>query len=896
MATTFLRSNRVFLVGLLILLALAAAFLVTGLMGGSETAGAASHAPVVQITPEDAHWYDVVALVDNATGDRLHVAYNGHPRDGDCCLHTKTSEDGGNTWSEPMFIGDGHQPDLGRAVDGTLWLVYQRWNEKRSDDIYYRTSTDDGASWSEESRVPGVDEGFNERDPAVVVTLSGRVIVAWQADTNEGPMIRYSWTDDGGGFWEGSFTPDPGPYKVFDANQPDLAVSPSGDTWLIYRANVEGPEGNLGWALWYQVSDDGNNWSPLARLQDGHHRHSIAGTTDGLVLAWQQGRWDDELQFHNEDVYYRTSDADGATWSAPVRYTMYDERDDHVKVAGLSGGSGGFGLVWRSQRQHIGVEYTQRDAFWFGNPDMHEDVDYPPAVVRLDHFPVPNARAGAEAYVEATIIGDVASAHVEWSIDGVDQADVPMSSGDGGAMYKGSLGIMPDAGARVEYLVRVEDPAANIMRSHDRGFEVVAPPQKRYDVLMVVDDRDRWQVNHIAPYYKRALEAARISYDFWDTSHLGAPLEDDLSPYLDGAVIWSVPDYNPWLWNYPDDENRIPNAITAFLNEGGSLFMSGHQIAEHFRNRESTWLSDHLRVERANCCASGEVGPTPGSIFGGLPDFTIRGGSGANNSHSPDALRPVGGARSLLEYVFPGFPVSPGDPGPRDERDKIGPQGHDDPARGAATGFRQGQSRVVFFGFNFESIPTVKGRARVIGRVMHWINPTCGGRASTIDGHHGPDVINGTPGDDVIVGLGGEDEIFGWDGDDVICGGPDDDIIDGGDGNDWIASFEGDDTLRGRRGNDVLRSGPGNDLLRGGGGWDLLVAGPGNDWASGGGGNDRIKGNDGADRLWGKSGHDLILGGAGNDRINCGPGKDIARGGRGRDRANKSCEVTTGIP
>ena len=114
---------------LIIALAIVAALFVAGLQGSGQTAGAASHTPVVQVTPEDAHWYDRNALVETASG-RLVVAYSGHLREGDCCLYSKTSDDGGNTWSAPLFVGDGNAGGL--AGCGKTLLSTQ--GRKLSDD------------------------------------------------------------------------------------------------------------------------------------------------------------------------------------------------------------------------------------------------------------------------------------------------------------------------------------------------------------------------------------------------------------------------------------------------------------------------------------------------------------------------------------------------------------------------------------------------------------------------------------------------------------------------------------------------------------------------------------------------------------------------------------------
>ena len=330
------------------------------------------------------------------------------------------------------------------------------------------------------------------------------------------------------------------------------------------------------------------------------------------------------------------------------------------------------------------------------------------------------------------------------------------------------------------------------------------------------------------------------------------PLEDDLLPYVHGAVVWAVPDYNPWLWHHPE-RDRVPDAIATFLDAGGSLFISGQHIAEHYRHENPDWLANYLHAEHANCCSSGQVESVPGRFFGGGIATSLHGGDGANQSHSPDAIKPVGGAVSILRYEFGDFVSGP-------EADTADPDAHDSLSIVAGIAARDGQSRVVFFAFSFESIFSSTTRAEVMATVIGWMNPTCNGRASTIDGSHGPDTLRGTPGPDVIVGLGGNDQIYGLAGNDVICGGGGRDILVGGPGADWIAGETGNDTLVGGSGGDSLNGGPGNDVLKGAGGPDVLTGGPG------------------------------------KDRFKCGKGSDLADGGPGRDTSNKSCEVQAGIP
>ena len=74
---------------------------------------------------------------------------------------------------------------------------------------------------------------------------------------------------------------------------------------------------------------------------------------------------------------------------------------------------------------------------------------------------------------------------------------------------------------------------------------------------------------------------------------------------------------------------------------------------------------------------------------------------------------------------------------------------------------------------------------------------SCHGRAATITGTAGNDVLRGTPGPDVIAGLGGNDVLQGLDGADVVCGGA---------GNDTVVGGTGADRLYGDAGRDVVRA------------------------------------------------------------------------------------------
>ena len=196
-----------------------------------------------------------------------------------------------------------------------------------------------------------------------------------------------------------------------------------------------------------------------------------------------------------------------------------------------------------------------------------------------------------------------------------------------------------------------------------------------------------------------------------------------------------------------------------------------------------------------------------------------------------------------------------------------------------------------------------------------WLgSPTCRGRAATIVGTEGNDVLVGTSGRDVIVGLGGRDVIQAEGGNDLVCGGETpfevdeegefiaerisggagNDVLVGGGGYDEVYGEDGDDVLLGGQLFDTVDGGPGRDRVRGGEDEDDVYGGPGRDAifgdagnddltpgtgggpAHGGAGNDELIGSPVADTLHGDEGNDVLAGDRGNDRLFGGPGRDVA--------------------
>lgn len=157
---------------------------------------------------------------------------------------------------------------------------------------------------------------------------------------------------------------------------------------------------------------------------------------------------------------------------------------------------------------------------------------------------------------------------------------------------------------------------------------------------------------------------------------------------------------------------------------------------------------------------------------------------------------------------------------------------------------------------------------------------TCFGRAASIVGTPGADILVGTSGRDVIVGAAGDDQITGDRGDDLICGGPGADVLDAGPGTDRAFGGSGGDAIT-----DASPFVVDGEQLSGGSGADVIRS----ESAQGQFGNSTsrlLQGGRGSDRLFSSAIDDMLTGGPGSDTLllrfggalTGGEGTDVLRG------------------
>lgn len=112
------------------------------------------------------------------------------------------STDNGVTWSAASVLVTGpwnaNEPYFYQGTDGKLWLTWRAAGQGNSD-IYAKTSTDNGATWS--SNILLVSSPENDFEPAMAQGGDSKLWLTWTRSTYFGSQIIYKTSTDGGVNW-----------------------------------------------------------------------------------------------------------------------------------------------------------------------------------------------------------------------------------------------------------------------------------------------------------------------------------------------------------------------------------------------------------------------------------------------------------------------------------------------------------------------------------------------------------------------------------------------------------------------------------------------------------------------------------------------------------------------
>ena len=249
------------------------------------------------------------------------------------------------TWSDneirlTTHMGFDGIPSIIQTVDGRIWVVWTR-SVSLDYSIIYQTSSDGGASWSPETTLT-TDVGVDV-SPSIFQDVNGSIWVVWSSDRTGGYDLYYKTSSNGGLNWTDANRLTTGP--ALD-KLPSITQTSDGNVWISWSSRNEQEEYEI-----FYITYNGSSWSNKTQLTAAPNEVDtdpaileVLGET--ILIFWASRGTGPSAQ--TDDLYYKYSSDNGATWSDRILFTkdslQYDDtwptltqvRDTKIWVAWTS--------------------------------------------------------------------------------------------------------------------------------------------------------------------------------------------------------------------------------------------------------------------------------------------------------------------------------------------------------------------------------------------------------------------------------------------------------------------------------------------------------------------------------------------------------------------------------
>lgn len=276
------------------------------------------------------------------------------------------------TWTAPISVADGIQPDgkrfptwnpvIFQPKGGELMLYYKVGPNPREWWGEYKTSADNGYTWSKAHKLPANLLGPIKNKP---VQLSDGTILAGSSTENNGWVAHLERSTDGGKSW--TFIGPLNDPKQIGAIQPTFLTYKNGSIQLLCRTS--GSKDGFVAACWSR--DKGLTWSEMKNTLLPNNNSGLDAVTlkDGRqVLVYNHSTHDEKDRGHNgRGVINVAVSRDGTNWEAALILDYSPEPDKQYAYPSIIQTSDGLVHIvytWNRKRiKHVVIDPDKLKTF-----------------------------------------------------------------------------------------------------------------------------------------------------------------------------------------------------------------------------------------------------------------------------------------------------------------------------------------------------------------------------------------------------------------------------------------------------------------------------------------------------------------------------------------------------
>jgi hypothetical protein len=286
----------------------------------SNSGGTWSTAKRLTLTSEGSS-HPAIAIDAN---DALHVVWQD-TTPGNYEIYYLRSQDGGTNWSAARRItwtsGESRSPAIAAGSGNSLHVV---WHDDTpgEEEIYYKRSSDGGTTWSSAFRITWTSVG--SYDTNIAADSKSTIYVVWENMTPGSSEVYYKTSTDGGSTWSVAKRLT---WTSGSSAHPAIVIDATDVVHVVWQDNTPG-----NYELYHKKSTDGGSaWSAARRLTwtSGFSWVPAAAvdSTAAVCVVW----YDDTPG--NPEVYFKRSADEGASWSTAERLSGTSGSSSHPSIA-----------------------------------------------------------------------------------------------------------------------------------------------------------------------------------------------------------------------------------------------------------------------------------------------------------------------------------------------------------------------------------------------------------------------------------------------------------------------------------------------------------------------------------------------------------------------------------